>query len=304
MNLQRGKSAKYAENKVRNSLYRPFAKSNLFFDRVMNNRVYVFPSIFPTLETETENQTICVPGNGNRKGFGCLVTDCIPAVDLAFEKAQCFPYYTYDEDGSNRRENITDCALAQFRNHYSDDAIAKWDIFHYVYGILHHPTYRGRYAANLKRDLPRLPYAPDFWGFASAGLRLAEIHIGYEDVEEYQGGNGAPILQLTETPGVRLDWRVVDKMKLSKDKTQLKYNDYLTLDGIPSRAFDYRLGNRSALEWVIDQYRVKTDKRSGIVNDPNRADDPQYIIGLIRKVISVSLETVEIVESLPELGVG
>ena len=133
---------------------------------------------------------------------------------------------------------------------------------------------------------------------------MAEIHVGYEDVEEYQGGNGAPILQLIETPGARLDWRVVNKMKLSKDKTQLKYNDYLTLDGIPSRAFDYRLGNRSALEWVIDQYRVKTDKRSGIVNDPNRDDDPQYIIRLIRKVITVSLETVSIVESLPHLKLG
>ena len=93
-------------------------------------------------------------------------------------------------------------------------------------------------------------------------------------------------------------------MRLSKDKTQLRYNDFLTLDGIPAAAFNYRLGNRSALEWVIDQYRVKTDKRSGIVNDPNRPDDPQYILRLIRKVIDVSLETVKIVEGLPGLGVG
>ena len=92
-------------------------------------------------------------------------------------------------------------------------------------------------------------------------------------------------------------------MRLSKDKTQLRYNSFLTLDGIPSEVFNYRLGNRSALEWVIDQYRVKTDKRSGIVNDPNRADDPQYILRLIGKVISVSLETVKVVEGLPELGI-
>ncbi len=97
-------------------------------------------------------------------------------------------------------------------------------------------------------------------------------------------------------------WRV-EKMKLSKNKTQIRYNDFLTLDGIPANVLHYRLGNRSALEWVIDQYRVKTDKRSGIVNDPNRADDPQYIVRLIGKIISVSLETVEIVDSLPELDI-
>ena len=301
-NLKRGQLAEFEEVRIRQSLYRPYTKLNLYFDRVLNDRVLVFPSILPTPTTETQNQVICVAGIGNRMAFGCLVTNKIPTFDLAFEKAQCFPFYSYDEDGANRRENITDWALAQFRSHYSDDIIAKLDIFHYIYGILHHPAYRERYAVNLKRDLPRLPYAPDFRGFANAGARLAEIHIGYEDVDEYLGGNGAPVLQFIETPDVPLDWRV-DKMKLSKDKTQLKYNDYLTLDGIPSRAFDYRLGNRSALEWVIDQYRVKTDKRSGIVNDPNREDDPQYIIRLIRKVITVSLDTVSIVSDLPELGV-
>ena len=161
--------------------------------------------------------------------------------------------------------------------------------------LLHHPEYRERYQANLKRDLPHLPYAPDFWGFAKAGGRLGEIHIAYEEVPEYP-------LHFIENREVPIDWRV-EKMKLSKDKTQLVYNDFLTLDGIPAKTFNYRLGNRSALEWVIDQYRVKTDKRSGIVNDPNRADDPRYIVKLIGKVITVSLETVEIVEELPDLGV-
>ena len=229
------------------------------------------------------------------KGFGCLITNRIPTLDLAFEKNQCFPFYTYDEDGTNRRENITDWALAQFRAHYRDEIITKWDIFHYTYALLHHPEYRERYQANLKRDLPRLPYTPDFWAFAKAGKRLGEIHIGYEDVDEY------PIKKV-ETPGKPLDWRV-EKMRLPKDKTGIKYNDFLTLDGIPAKVFEYRLGNRSALEWVIDQYRVKTDKRSSIVNDPNREDDPQYIVKLIGKVITVSLETVEIVEGLPDLGV-
>ena len=292
--LERGKTGHFALDKVRQSLYRPFAKSNLYFDRLMNNRVYLFPSIFPTPETERENRVLCVSGLGSNKPFQTLMTEMIPCLDI-LEKTQCFPFYTYNEDGSNRRENITDWALAQFRSHYRDDTIDKWDIFHYVYGLLHHPAYRQRYQANLKRDLPRLPFAPDFRAFASAGARLAEIHVGYEAMPAYP-------LTPVETPDQPLDWRV-EKMRLSKDKTQIRYNKFLTLDGIPAQAFAYRLGNRSALEWIIDQYRVKTDKRSGIVNDPNRADEPRYIVDLLGKVISVSLETVEVVERLPGLGI-
>ena len=293
--LKGGQIAKFADIKIRQSLYRPFTKSNLFFDRMMNHRVHVFPSIFPTPETESENQVICVGGYG-RKEFAVLMSKSIPDLNFYGDPQQSFPFYTYDEDGRNRRENITDWALAQFREHYRAERIGKWDIFHYVYGLLHHPTYRERYQANLKRDLPHLPYTPDFWEFAKAGQRLGEIHVGYEEVDEYP-------LRFVETPDMPLDWRV-EKMRLSKDKTQIKYNDFLTLDGIPAKAFDYRLGNRSALEWVIDRYQVRTDDRSGIVNDPNREDDEEYIVRLVGKVVAVSLETVEIVEGLPELGIA
>ena len=173
--------------------------------------------------------------------------------------------------------------------------ISEWDIFHYIYGLLHHPDYRERYQANLKRELPHLPFTPNFWRFAKAGQRLSEIHVGYEGLPEYR-------LEFIETPDMPLNWRV-EKMRFSKDKTQIVYNDFLTLGGIPPEALAYRLGNRSALEWIIDQYRVKEDKRSGIVNDPNRDDDPQYIVKLIQKVITVSLETMEIVGGLPKLGI-
>ena len=298
LNLQRGKTADYSEENIRSALYRPFTKSHLYFDRMINERVREFPSIFPIPETEKENQVICV-NKTPEKPFACLVADCIPnlVVTGGFGSPnQCFPFYTYNEDGTNRQENITDWALAEFRKHYGDDTISKWDIFHYIYGILHHPEYREKYQANLKRDLPHIPFAPDFWGFANAGAQLADIHVNYETQPKYDG------LKYIETPDMPIDWRV-EKMKLSKDKTQLVYNDFLTIDGIPAAAFDYRLGTRSALEWIIDQYRVKTDKRSGIVNDPNRADQPRYIVDLIGRVIGVSLQTVEIVARLPELGV-
>jgi predicted helicase len=135
-----------------------------------------------------------------------------------------------------------------------------------------------------------------FRAFAKAGQRLAEIHVHYEQQPEYP-------LTKVEKAGEKLDYRVT-KMKLNKDKTTLLYNQFLTLNGIPKETYEYRLGNRSALEWVIDQYQVSTDKRSGITNDPNRADDKEYILRLIGQVISVSLETVRIVKSLPGLRIS
>ena len=290
--LQRGRHAEWKESKVRNSLYRPFTKSNLFFDRVLNNCVYLFPSIFPIPETETENRVIWLKV-GKELPMFALMANQIPDL-LPQSGSQCFPFYTYDEDGTNQKENITDWALAEFQTHYQDDTITKWDIFHYNYALLHHPTYREKYQANLKRDLPHILFAEDFWGFAKAGVALADLHVNYESVPKYDG------LKYIETPGMTVDWRV-ERMKFSKDKTQLKYNDFLTLDSIPPEGFEYRLGTRSALEWVVDQYRVKTDKRSGIVNDPNRVDQPRYIVELIARVITVSLKTMGIVKNLPML---
>ena len=299
--LRQGRKATFALQNVRVSCYRPFTSQFLYFDEVLNHRQGLWPRIFPTAETEKENRAICLTAIGNNKPFHCLMTQQIPDMNLT-GASQCFPFYTYDEDGSNRRENITDWALAQFRRQYQDDSISKWDIFHYVYALLHHPHYRQRYQANLKRDLPHIPMPPpmagatdkaaDFRAFATAGARLADIHVDYEQMSPYP-------LNIVETPGKPLTWRV-EKMRLSRDKTQIRYNEFLTLEGIPAQAFDYQLGNRSALEWVLDQYRVKVDKRSGIVNDPNRDDDPRYIVNLMQKVIAVSVETVEIVKGLPE----
>ena len=294
--LKSGQSTKFASSKIRQSLYRPFTKSNLYFDKMMNDRVLVFPFIFPTLETEIENRIICLTDKGSEKPFMVVMSNQL--TDRKFvgsgSGTQCFPFYIYDEDGTNRRENITDWALTEFCTHYKDDTITKWDIFHYNYGLLHHRDYREKYEANLKRDLPHIPFTEDFWGFAEAGKRLAEIHVNYESQPEYDR------LKFVQNPDVPLNWDV-EKMKLTKDKTSLVYNDFLTISNIPEKIYDYRLGTRSALDWIVDQYRVKTDKRSGIVNDPNRADEPQYIVKLIGKVITVSLETVDIVENLPAL---
>ena len=236
-------------------------------------------------------------GGYGRKHFAVLASNYIPDLNFYADPAQCFPFYTYNEDGSGRRENITEWALGQFRAQYGPE-VSKWDIFHYVYALLHHPQYRQRYAENLKRELPRIPLVADGEAFAAlveAGERLKALHLGYEQADPYP-------LRAIEQPNASADelYRVT-KMRLSPDKTAVVVNDALTLAGVPKDVFQYRLGNRSALEWVIDQYQVSTDPRSGITSDPNREEEPSSIAQLARRVVTVSLATVEIVNGLPAL---
>ena len=289
--LQRYRYGAYDASHVRTSLYRPYTSRLLYFDPLFINRVYLQPRVFPAAGTERKNVVMCCT-NHSQMRFSVLLARRIPNEAVGGRAGQTFPFYIYDEDGCNARENVTDWAMRRFRDHYGNRRITKWDIFYYVYGILHHPGYRERYAENLKRELPRIPLAPDFRAFSSAGKALAALHLDYEELEPYE-------LEWVETPDVPLSYRV-EKMRLSKDKRSLRVNDSLNLAGIPPEVFDYRLGNRSALDWVIDQYRVKTDKRSGITSDPNRPDDPQYIVRLVGQVVHVSLETVKIVAALPD----
>ena len=294
--LRNGERVEYEESNVRASLYRPFAGKWLYFADIAADELGQFRRFFPTTAAEQENRVIAVSDIGYRAGrVSALLASRVVDLHLcaSLDGHQCFPFYVYDEDGGNRRENITDWALKHFREHYGNRRITKWDIFYYVYGILHHPGYRERFAENLKRDLPRVPLAPDFRAFATAGKELARLHLDYEKLEPWA-------LEWIESPGVPLSYRVDDKMRLAKEKTALTVNDSLTLAGIPAEVFKYRLGNRSALEWVVDQYRVGEDKRSGIRSDPNRPDDPEYIVRLVGQVVRVSVETVKIVEGLPD----
>ena len=292
--LKRGNHAKFDEAEIRVALYRPFCRQCLYFDRTLIERVYLFPRFFPTPESERENRVLVISDIGYRAfTFTALMADCITDLHLSAssDAHQCFPFYVYDEDGGDRRENVTDWILGRFRERYDDPAITKWDIFHYVYGVLHHPAYREKFGDNLKRELPRIPFLSEFRAISEAGRRLADLHVGYEKVEPW------PLhwVYKEDTP---LSYRI-EKMRVNKDKTELVVNESLTLTGIPPEAFDYRLGNRSALEWVIDQHQVTTDKRSGMTSDPNRPDDPEYIVRLVERVVRVSVETVGIIKGLP-----
>jgi predicted helicase len=295
--LQRGHYAKYEESKVRISLYRPFCKQILFLDRILNEEVYQNPQFFPS--KEHENIAICLTNLGSEKPFMSLAVDSIPNYHLVGAGAVtvCFPFYTYSEDGNHRQENIADWVLEQFQKKYGME-ITKRNIFHYIYAMLHHPQYRELYKENLKRDLPRIPllqHEEACGACISVGKQLMEMHVSYEQAEEYK---------LKEVDNGELSYeqsrRVDKKMKLSEDKTAVIVNKALTLEGIPQECFEYRLGNRSALEWVIDQYQISTAKRSGIENNPNRPKDPEYIIRLVKQIVTLSVKTTELVKELAE----
>jgi predicted helicase len=290
--LASGRTLKFSEALLRSALYRPFTGQSLYFDDLLVHRRYRQHEIFPT--SAAENRAIAVTHLASEKPFMVLAVDRLCDLHLvgAGCGTQCFPFHTYAPDGTNRKENITDEALKRFREAYGDERVTKWEIFHYIYAILHHPGYREKFAENLKRELPRIPFALDFHAFAKAGKELARLHVEYESLEPWP----LDFICARDEP---LSYEVRDKMRLSKDKTALQVNSSLTLAGIPPEVYEYRLGNRSALEWVVDQYQVSEDARSGIRSDPNRKDDPEYIVRLVGQVVRVSLETVRLVRSLP-----
>lgn len=293
LHLQRATYAQFDERKMRRALYRPFAHKHLYYDEVLLDRPGLFSRILPQ-KPQAPNTMLVLTNCGSEKPFMVGLSDAVSDYHFvgAGAGAMCFPFYVYDENGSNRRENITDWALKTFRDHYKDNKLDKWAIFYYVYGLLHHPGYREKFADNLKRELPRIPFAPDFHAFSDAGKKLAALHLDYEKLKPWD-------LEYIETPGEPLSYKV-EKMRLSKDKRSITVNKSLTLAGIPPEVFSYRLGNRSALEWVIDQYQVCTDARSGIISDPNRQDDPQYIVRLVGQVVRVSVDTCKVVAGLPK----
>ena len=326
------KRADFILSHVYKGIYRPYTKQMVYFDRQFNDMVYRQPSLFPT--ANHNNLVIQVTGIGINKDFSCLVVDSLPDVQT-FANGQCFPLYYYEknepkgkavEQGSlipqkskpkqlglpmpkpvteeyTRKDAITDAALEHFQTHYEDDTIGKEDLFYYVYGILHSPVYRERYAADLKKMLPRVPLAPDFWGFSKAGRELAHWHLDYEQVEPW------PVEEERKPQGDMDDFTYyhVEKMRFPKkgERGTFIYNGNITFKGIPLDAYDYVVNGKSALDWIMERYAITIDKDSGIRNDPNdwcrEHNDPTYIYNLVKRIIRVSLETNRIVAGLPDI---
>jgi len=298
--LKRHRALTFRPGNERWSLYRPFTQKLLYLSDIAVDEPGLMKQFMPGHEAEIANTLILTPTLGTRgKSWLPFASKRIPNLNMtSVDACQCFPYYIFDEDGDNQRENITDTALKVFRRHYATSRIQKIDIFNYVYGMLHHAGYRRAFADCLRKELPRIPLSAtldDFKAIRDAGKELAELHVGYEQVKPFE-------LEWIDRSGIGkgINFRV-EKMKLSPDKRDVIVNETLTLRGVPPEVFEYRLGNRSAVEWVIDQYRVDRDAAGNITSDPNR-DPPEdrYIIDLVGKVIAVSLRTVELVKSLPK----
>ena len=311
--LARNKSFAYEESSVTTSLYRPFTKQWIYFNRTFNERVLQMPRIFP--RAGAENLVIQTTGAG-AKSFTVLISDALPCLDN-IEKGQCFPLYLYDEQAHEnnsgrddlfaqdehpkvslkRRDAITDEGLAHFQETYPSEQIKKEDLFYYVYGILHSEDYRSRFSDNLSKELPRIPrvkQSADFWAFSKAGRDLANFHLNYETVEKY------PLNIQAKGNLVDEDYRVT-KMKFGKkrceetgkninDLSTVIYNGKITMTGIPADAWDYIVNGKAALKWVMERQAVTTHKASGIINDANdwaieTMGNAKYPLELFQRVV-------------------
>ncbi len=306
----------FNESFIRESLYRPFFKQNLYFSREQNNVVSKMDSFFP--DKSVQNFVICV--SSNYKDGSVLITNEIP--DLHFNgDTQAFPLYHYEKkeeiqgnlfDGEStdeyrQRDGISDFIFDLAQKQYGKSA-SKEDIFYYVYGLLHSPEYRETFKNDLKKMLPRLPLVDeprDFWKFSKAGRALAELHMNYESIPPYEGVEIEGQEALIKTNAY--DFYSVNKMRFPKkdQKDTIIYNGRITIKNIPEKAYEYVVNGKSAIEWIMERYQVKTDKKSGITNDPNdwskEHENPIYILHLLLSVINVSVQTVDIVNGLPKL---
>jgi predicted helicase len=320
--LAKGQKYTFDTACIATSSYRPFTKEKLYFHSRLNDMTYQLPRLFPA--AGYKNHGFYVNGLGLDEPFTTLMVGDIPNLNFFGKAGVFFPRYSYREIGQGddlfavaeadtgggyeQIDNITDAALAAYRETYADQGITKDDIFFYTYGLLHSPAYREQFAADLKKSLPRIPKVQDFHGFAAAGHALSELHLGYEQANPYPGIVEQVSGVTSATPPNEL-YRVGKKMKFPKingnpNRTTIIFNPRVTLTNIPEEAYRYQLGARSAIEWLMERYQLKTDKASGIINDPNDwSDDPRYIIELLKRIVTVSLETMKIVDALPPLAI-
>lgn len=329
----RGEEIKFEEKSLSRSVYRPFVPSWVYFHPKLNDRVYQMPKLFPT--AAAENLVICInQGAKATDGFIALMTNQI--ADLHFNgDSQCFPRFIYNTSDNSKKEGsdlfnlteensktaasggfikedaVTEEALEHFREAYPENAISKDDLFYYIYGILHSPDYRTKYANNLSKELPRIPRVAtfeQFKAFSEAGRKLADLHVNFEKQPRYSGVN----IQMQPGASFHVTQMKWGKIKgktgnAAKDKTRLIYNSDITIENIPLEAQEYVVNKKSALDWIVERCCVKVDKDSGIVNDFNKygeeMGDTTYPYDLFLKVITVSLETVKIVKNIPALEI-
>lgn len=273
----------FNSNSIQLIQYRPFTKKYIYYENNLVERPGKYRN------WEKGNPIIFVTGKGAKREFSTEVIDLIPSFDL-MEKGQGFYKWHLNEGNllSEKSDNINDTKFG----------LSTEDTFYYVYGLLHSKAYRENYASDLKKELPRIPEVKDKEKYVEIGKKLADLHLNYEDVPAYDGVN---IVFKSDNPSFK-----VKKMKHPK-RGQLDtiiFNEDIVITDIPERAYEYVVNGKPAIEWIIDQYQVKKDKKSGIVDDPNEfSDNPKYIFNLLLSIINVSLQTMDLVESLPPLEI-
>lgn len=277
----------YQPNGIKQSLYRPFTKKWVYHDKYLNEEARLYFDKFGQ-----ENLVINTTGRGASRDFSTLVINCLPSNDF-MEKGQGF--MRYDNE-------IDETALFQSNDNMNQAFAAKLglsldDTFAYVYGLLNSKEYQEKYANDLKKDLARIPIVKNKEQYVEVGKALMDLHLNYEEVPVYDGVD----VSLLDNPSYK-----VTKMKFIKkdDRSTIIYNNDITIRNIPEKAYQYMVNGRSAIEWIMDQYQVKTDKKSGITDDPNDySNDEKYIFNLLLRIINVSIQTVDLINSLPKFEV-
>ena len=303
--LRKSKFGSFDDSKIRKCYYRPFVKQFLYYDYIPIDIKGQDELIFPF--AETDNSAIWVK-TGSAWEFLSLTVNAVTNY-LPQGGSVCFALYRFDDQG-NRIDNITDWALHQFRSHYfpgnsevsgemppdaDTKTITKLNIFHYVYAVLHHPVYREKYELNLKREFPRIPFYDDFWQWATWGKQLMHLHLTYETIAPF------PLTRTDRDPDAT---RTAYKVRLKADKTNgvIELDTLTTLSGIPAAAWEYKLGNRSAIEWILDRYKERKPKDPTIREQFNTyrfADYKEAVVDLLGRVTAVSVETVNIIDEMP-----
>jgi predicted helicase len=310
--VEKGTKVEFQRKEIFKAMYRPFCRVNLYFGEHLIHRRGQYDQIFPTTDV-SENLIICVQQDAGEK-MSPIIVNIIPDLELVHH-SQCFPLFYYEknevvqkglfdnDEGQKyvRRDAISDFILDRAKKQYGASNISKEDIFYYVYGFLHSPEYRDTFANDLKKMLPRLPLVDDvkdFWAFSKAGRALTDLHINYESVTAYSD---------VKVVGDDCHYFAVEKMRFPQkgQKDTIHYNSKIVISNIPEKAYEYVVNGKPAIEWIMERYAITTHKESGITNNPNDwADElgnPRYIFDLLLSIINVSVQTVDIVSSLPKL---
>ena len=286
----------FDEGKIVTYMYRPFVKKKLYYSEELNERTRLYYT-----QWGESNLAIMTSGRGANKNFSTLVTNEIPCMDL-LEKAQGFMKY----NNSAKTEQLF-VDRNNINQKFADKlGLSLDDTFAYVYGLLNSKEYQAKYANDLKKDLARIPVVKNKEKYVEIGKRLMDLHLNYEEIPTYEGVSietkSNPSYQVKKMKFAKV--RNPETKKLENDRSTIIFNTDITISNIPDKAYEYIINGRSAIEWIMDQYQIKTDKKSGITDNPNDfSTDPKYIFNLLLRIINVSVQTVDLVNSLPKLEI-